>query len=58
MAKKTSRCKDYYQRQFARTEANLARKGKTNKKKEENQILVLFFLFPISTKKCNLFIYR
>ena len=37
MAKKTSRCKDYYQRQFARTEANLVRKGKTNKKKEENQ---------------------
>ena len=36
MAKKTSRCKDYYQRKFARTEANLARKGKTNKKKEEN----------------------
>ena len=34
MAKKTSRGKDYYQRQFLRTEANLARKGKTNKKKK------------------------
>ena len=35
MAKgKSSRGKDYYQRQFARTEANLARKGKTNKKKK------------------------
>lgn len=33
MAKgKSGRGKDYYQRQFARTEANLARKGKTNKK--------------------------
>ena len=37
MAKKTSRCKDYYQRQFARTEANLARKGKTNKKKKRDR---------------------
>ena len=34
MASKSSRGKDYYQRQFARTEANLARKGKTNKKKK------------------------
>ena len=34
MAKKTGREKDYYARQFAITEANLARKGKTNKKKK------------------------
>ena len=34
MAKQTSISKDYYQRQFLRTEANLARKGKTNKKKK------------------------
>lgn len=34
MAKKTGRGKDYYARQFAKTEANLARKGKTNKKKK------------------------
>lgn len=35
MAKsKSSRGKDYYQKQFAKTEANLLRKGKTNKKKK------------------------
>lgn len=34
MAKKSGRSKEYYTRQFARTEANLARKGKTNKKKK------------------------
>lgn len=34
MAKgKSSRGKDYYAQQYARTEANLKRKGKTNKKK-------------------------
>ena len=33
MAKKTGRGKDYYQKQFTKTEINLARKGKTNKKK-------------------------
>lgn len=33
MAKKSSRGKDYYTKQYARTEANLAKKGKTNKKK-------------------------
>ena len=34
MAKgKSSKGKDYYSRQYARTEANLKRKGKTNKKK-------------------------
>lgn len=35
MAKKTGKGKDYYTRQFARTEINLARKGKTNKKKKK-----------------------
>lgn len=35
MAKKTGRGKDYYQRQFTRTDANLTRKGKTNKKKKK-----------------------
>ena len=34
MAKKSGRGKDYYSRQFIRTEENLARKGKTNKKKK------------------------
>lgn len=33
MAKKTGRGKDYYSRQYFRTEANLKKKGKTNKKK-------------------------
>ena len=33
MAKKTSRGKDYYTQQYKVTEANLAKKGKTNKKK-------------------------
>lgn len=34
MAKsKSGKGKDYYANQYARTEANLARKGKTNKKK-------------------------
>lgn len=34
MAKsKGSRGKDYYSRQYMRTEVNLSRKGKTNKKK-------------------------
>lgn len=33
MASKSSRGKDYFSRQYARTEANLSRKGKTNKKK-------------------------
>ncbi len=37
MAKKTGRGKDYYQRQFMRTDANLARKGKTNKKKKRTR---------------------
>jgi len=33
MASKGTRGKDYYSAQYSRTEANLARKGKTNKKK-------------------------
>lgn len=34
MAKsKSSRGKDFYTRQYAKTEANLKRKGKTNKKR-------------------------
>jgi len=33
MAKKTSRGKDYYTQQYRITETNLAKKGKTNKKK-------------------------
>ena len=33
MAKKTGKGKDYYTAQYAVTEANLAKKGKTNKKK-------------------------